>query len=91
MGNWNQNEFEYLKDTEPGINDQWKYERNKTENKENQTEQNDKRSLNGIFSNGLNNQTLETDLRILEALFKFALKELVAHVLYFTYNFWIRT
>ena len=34
---------------------------------------------------------LETDLRILEALFKFALKELVARVLYFTYNFWIRT
>ena len=36
-------------------------------------------------------KALKTDHRILEALFKFALKELVARVLYFTYNFWIRT
>ena len=44
-----------------------------------------------FFSQDGARDTLETDLRILEALFKFALKELVAHVLYFTYNFWIRT
>ena len=61
MGNWNQNEFEYLRNTESKKDDRWENMRNRDQMEDGKEKQNDKKSLNATFSNELNNQRHETN------------------------------